>query len=167
MDASSSTNCKHCGATGHTADEARRASAELEALRERIERRRVAWHDRFMSHPDATTRAAVVMDEAATDFGDLLEETATTDVAGDTPEPSEALIHYSFVTPERRPFLSRMLCDLAGFGTYPQVASSNWARVTCPQCQDIGADTVIALHCMSSDALVSLGAVATQDEATR
>lgn len=91
-------------------------------------------------------------------------------VEDSVPEPPVAgLTHYSFYTAPGRPFFSRMLCDLACSRSGTSSATSDWAHVTCPECQDIGADTVITLNRMSDAALVSLGAApaSTGNEATR
>lgn len=92
-------------------------------------------------------------------FVDDAGEGSVPEGAGDTPEASGRLTHYVFVTPEGRPFLSRMLCDLAGDNTDRQTASSEWSRVTCPKCRDLGPDLAAELLEMSDAALISLGAV--------
>lgn len=68
--------------------------------------------------------------------------------------------HFVFITPEPRPFMARFLCDLDGSDEGSRVASSEWARVTCPECLAVGPETVAALLALPDAALVSLGAVA-------
>lgn len=80
------------------------------------------------------------------------------ELSSDTPEPLAGMTHYSFITPPRRPFLSRMLCDLAANSAGRHAATSSLSGVTCYRCLDIGPEAVTELLAMPDAVLVSLGA---------
>lgn len=67
-------------------------------------------------------------------------------------------IHFMFMTPAGRPFLSRKLCDLGAQVRQPHRGTSDWARVDCPGCLAAGSETVDAVLALPDAALVALGA---------
>lgn len=75
-----------------------------------------------------------------------------------THDPAPRPMHFVFITPQGRPFLSRMLCDLAAYRAGSGIAISAWGDVTCPECLALGSDLVTTLLGLPDAALVSLGA---------